>query len=373
MMKHKSRLFSLLVLTFLAFSTLTGCSGAKAVHFADVPERYEKTLQYHDGFVIAQLTDIHWNSATCIGNDEYGSKAYIKNLIRDLKKEYGNVDLIEITGDIFCLTNSRAVDMFIDMMEEIGIPYAITWGNHDRQNTFNANWLSNQFINAPYSLYTEVDNDDVHERSNYVINLVDGDRTVWQIVNLDSGASYREGAMDIGLEYDYIRQDQIDWFEFMHKRAGADVPVICYYHVPQKEFVEGYEACRAGENGYKSAFYKMEGISNSPYAVSLNDVFKQNCVKGVFVGHDHANDWTFTNPDGITYGFGLKTDKELYSMKVTEDNLAADKALNPEVEEEFDLWGASVVILKNASGDFDLDHVYYYGSEGSFNMVVEEY
>lgn len=367
------RKIALLLLLVLCAAAVGGCSTDEPVKFREVPELYEKSMEYHDGFVIAQLTDIHWNSATVVGNDEIGSIAYIKRTVDAIKQKFGNVDLIEITGDIFCVTDSRAVDMFIDMMEEIGIPYAITWGNHDRQNKFNPNWLSNRFIEAPFSLYTEVDNDDLHERSNYVINLQEDGKTVWQLFNIDSGASYREDALTIGLEYDYIREDQVEWFEFMHERAGEDVPVLCYYHVPQKEFVEGYEACRAGEEGYKQRFYKMEGISNSPYAVSLNNVFVENNVKGVFVGHDHSNDWTFTNPQGITYGFGVKTDKELYSIRVTEENAEADKLVNDEVDREFDLSGASVVRLNGTSGDFDLFHLYLDGNDGVLNEIWEEY
>lgn len=363
--------FLAIILLGLFCSSLIGCGDA--VHYTDVPESYVKTLDYHDDFVIAQLTDIHWSNATYIGDDENGSVAYIKQVINTISDKFGGIDLIEITGDTFCLADPRAVRSFIGMMEEIGIPYAITWGNHDRQSKYNPNWLSKQFLNAPYSLYTEVDNDDVHERGNYVVELVEGDNTVWQIFNIDSGSSYRNGAADIGLEYDYVRDDQIEWFEYMHERAGSEVPVICYYHIPQKEFVEAHEAISAGDPSYKSKFYKFEGISNSPYAKSLNPVFVKNNVKGAFIGHDHSDDWTFTNPDGIVYGYGVKTGIELYSTDVNSENAEIDKPINGEITDEFDLLGASVVNLKNKSGDFDLYHLYLIPEENGFDEMWEEY
>lgn len=371
MMRTTKKVLALLLILPVLSVMLCACQGQK--HYADVPESYIKTLDYHDDFVILQLTDIHWNNATTIGNDTVGAKAYLKQVIDATNKKFGNIDLIEITGDTFCLTNTLAVNSFIDTMEEIGIPYAITWGNHDRQSKYNPNWLSKKMVKAPHSLYTEVDQDDVHGRGNYVIDLVEGGKTVWQVFNIDSSSSYREAATDIGLEYDYVRQDQIDWFDFMHKREGNDIPVLCYYHIPQKEFVEGYEAILAGESGYKTKFFKMEGISNSPHATSLNPVFKDNNVKGAFIGHDHASDWTFTNPDGIVYGYGVKTNAELYSLKVTKDYTEDDRAINGEFDHEFDLNGASVVQLKNTSGDFDLYHLYLSDKEETPEEVWEEY
>lgn len=360
----------LLILPILAI-TLCGCQ--EPLHYADIPDSYIKTMDYHDDFVILQLTDIHWNNATTIGNDTVGAKAYLKQVVAATEKKFGKIDLIEITGDTFCLTNTLAVNAFIDTMEEIGIPYAMTWGNHDRQSKYNPNWFSKKIASAPYSLYTEVDQDDVHGRGNYVIDLVKDGKTVWQVFNIDSSSSYRESATDIGLEYDYVRDNQIEWFDFMHKREGNDVPVICYYHIPQKEFVEAYEALNAGDPAYKTKFLKMEGISNSPYAVSLNPVFKDNNVKGAFIGHDHASDWTFTNPDGIVYGYGVKTNFELYSVRATDEFTEDDRLINGELESEFDLHGASVVNLKNTSGDFDLYHLYMSDKEENPEKVWEEY
>lgn len=353
---HTKKLMILMLIVSMLSVLLCGCS--ESVHYADVPDQYVRTLDYHDDFVIVQLTDIHWNSSTLIGNDEYGSVAYIKSVINAIEEKFGGIDLIEITGDTFCLTSPLAVNHFIDMMESIKIPYAMTWGNHDRQSTYNPNWLSKKIINAPYSLYTEVDNDDLNGRGNYVIELMENDKPVWQIFNIDSGASYRTGAADIGLEYDFVRQDQIDWFDEMHKNAGSDVPVMCYYHIPQIEFVDAFEAIEAGDPEYKSKFTKLEGISISPYATSLNPVFVRNNVKGVFIGHDHANDWTFTNPDGITYGYGVKTTAELYSSSVND---------------ECDLTGASVVVLKNKTGDFDLYHLYLSDKVESPGAIWEKY
>lgn len=364
-MKH-TKLCPVILLTLLAAICLAGCSAK--VSYKDDPDAYVKTMDYHDGFTILQLTDIHWNGATQIGNEEYGSEAYLRKVIAEAEAHAGAIDLIEITGDTFMLANASAVNSFIDLMEDIGIPYAMTWGNHDREGTYNPNRLSRKFMEAPYSLYTEVDNDDVHERGNYVINLMSEGSAAWQLVHLDSGASYRDGAADMSLTYDYLRDDQFEWMSAMHTAAGEDVPSICYYHIAQADNDKALEAIEAGAEGYKTKYFRLEGFAPSKYAPLTEDVFLKNNVKAAFMGHAHADDWTYTTPSGITYGLGVKSGFELYHGIVPADYEGAGFAPG----EEFDLIGASLVTLNDTEGDFTLEHLYLNERDGEdFVMWVE--
>lgn len=362
------RIVSMAVLFALALSVLAGCA-KKTVSYRDHLEDYVKTMDYRDGFTILQLTDIHWHGGTQIGDEDYGSERYLRKVIDEAAAHAGRIDLIEVTGDTFMLSNKIAVRSFIDFMAGVGIPYAIIWGNHDRQSTYNPNWISKQFLKAPCSLYTEVDNDDVHERSNYVINLQNPDgSTAWQITNLDSGASYREGASDFDLTYDYLRDDQFEWMTAEHDAVGSDVPVICYYHIAQADYDLAWDAIQAGATGYKSKFFNLEGFAPSKFAVRTEDICLKNNVKAVFIGHDHADDWTFTTPNGVTFGMGVKSGKELYyaNVPVGVENTGVDYS------EGFALIGASLVTLKNASGDFGLEHLYLNErDEGDFVKWVE--
>ncbi len=185
--------------------------------------------------------------------------------------------------------------------------------------------------------------------------------TKWQLFTLDSGASYREGASDIFLTYDYIRQDQLDWLSDEHKLVGDNVPCVCYYHIPQKDNDIGYEAFLNNTPGYKGKFFKLEKFAASKYATEMNETFKANNVKAAFMGHAHNNDFTFTNPDGITYGLGVKTGSELYYAHVDKSY----KNAGCELEENFDLIGASLVTLNNCDGDFTLEHLYFNERDGS--------
>ena len=354
------RFLSLLAAAALALGLLAGC-GSTEISSADHLGDYVRTMDYSDGFTILQLTDIHWNTATVIGNEVSGSIGYLTKVIREAQRHAGKIDLIEITGDTFMLADAGTVKEFIGFMADMAIPYAMVWGNHDREGKLNPNWLSDQFRKAPYSLYTEVDYDDIHERGNYVINLTDGDGTVcWQIVNLDSGASYRDGAADAFMTYDYIRQDQLDWMAAEHRAALSNPPVICYYHIAQAENDIAYEAVCNGEEGYSAMYFKLEGFAPSEHAIDTSAFFAANNVKAAFMGHAHANDWTYTNPDGIVYGLGVKSGTELYYGDVK----AGYEGAGFEVTEDFTLSGASLVTLNDASGSFTLEHLYLNERDG---------
>lgn len=359
------KIVSIVLVSAMLF-TFCGCG--ESVSYAECLDDYVKTMPYHDGFTILQLTDIHWSTGTNIGDETYGAKEYLEYLIDEAAKHAGEIDLIEVTGDTFMLAKKQDVISFIDFMGKIGIPYAITWGNHDQQGEYNANWLSKQFLNAPYSLYTEVDNDDVHERSNYIINLEsDAGDVVWQLVQLDSGAGYRKGVFTMGFTYDYIRQDQKEWMSAQHERVGEDVPAVCYYHIAQKDYDDAYSAICEGMSEYQTGYYKLEGFGSSLYATSMRDAFVENNVKASFAGHCHANDWTVTSEDGIIYGLGVKSGPELYYGVVPADY----NEMGVTADREFDLIGASLVTLCDGKGTMKLEHVYI--DEQMNNVVWVEY
>lgn len=338
----------------LGLCACAGSAGRRAE-----PEEYTKELAYHDGFTVLQLTDLHWSTATPEGDADSGSIGYVKKVVNEAIAHAGGIDLIEITGDTLMLSNRGTVRSFIDFMTELEIPYAMLWGNHDREGKYNPNWLSRQFMKAPYCLYTEVDGDDVPGRGNYCVNLTDGDSVVWQLIELDSGASYRQGAGDMFLTYDYLRPEQFDWLERMHGAAGENVPALCYYHIAQADCDAVWEEVSAGADDYKTKFFKLEGFAASDYAPFTEDVFAENNVRGVFMGHAHAVDWTYTSPKGIVYGFGVKTGKELYY------GTAVPGETDPgfDVTEEFDVIGASLVTLESPDR-FSLEHLYLNEREG---------
>ena len=375
-MKSNSKLALLFVLPF----SLASCGQTKAykTHLED----YVYTMQFHEGFNILQLTDIHWNYNTSTSS----SKRFLDKTIEQAHKhivetqgEGRKIDLIELTGDQFMLANTYHVGTFIDYFEaqaeKYGFYYAVIWGNHDHHGLYNPNWLSKVFREAKHAIYFD-EEDDLYGRSNFVIDLVKDGVVKWQIANLDSGASFSETAVSPFRDYDYIRTEQTDWWELEHQRAGVNVPSIAYYHIPQQENAAAYKAVQAGAN-YKNKFFKLEGFADNGTGNHNSDFLerasKQNLV-AAFMGHAHNVDWTVDWPIGdrtVTIGLGVKTGPELYFAHVLAND--TDKAVQQGyatisdqfAKEDFDLMGASLVTITGQGGDamddhasFTLEHLY---------------
>ena len=386
-MKKTTKLLPLLIAPFV----LTSCG--QVAKYVDHLEDYVFAMKYHQNFNILQLTDIHWN----INTSTYESKGYMDKLLAEVDAHIklgqganAKIDLVELTGDMFMLSNTYEVRDFINYFEkkadEFGFKYAAIWGNHDRHGLYHPNWLADQFRKAPHAIYYEP-NDDLYGRSNFIINLTEdgnkGSEVKWQISNLDSGASFSESPASPFRDYDYIRKDQTQWWLAEHAAAGLDVPGIAYYHIPQDENLKMYEE-RASHN---NKFFKLEDFAdngNEEYASDFIDVAIKNNLKGAFMGHAHNVDWTVEMEDAGTgnkllLGLGVKTGIELYYAHIDKDS--TDPAMQEGlasvgINENFDLIGASLVTItdeeNNIEGKFDLEHVYYNEREaGDFKAWVK--
>ena len=361
----------ILLISSVATLSLTACSGT--IDYKDHLEDYVHVMKYHDDFNVLQLTDIHWN----YNSSTSASKVYLEKLLKQadahIKETQGanaKIDLIEITGDQFMLANTYHVSTFLEFFEqkanEYGFVYAPIWGNHDRHGLYNPNWLSNQFKKAEHCIYIEPE-DNLYGRSNFVINLtVDGEKnstTIWQIANLDSGASFSETAVSPFRDYDYLRDDQVDWWLKEHERVGEAVPTIAYYHIPQQDNLEAWNAIHNDNKVMKNKFFKLEGFAdngNEEYASKFISEGRKHNLKAAFMGHAHNVDWT-VDYDGVVLGLGVKTGSELYFAHIDVND--TDPAMKEGLEsvglnENFDLIGASLVTIKNGLA-FDLEHLYF--------------
>lgn len=370
-MKKNTRLIPVLLLPLL----LTSCGEIKK--YADHLDDYVFTMKYHKNFNILQLTDIHWN----VNSSTYESKAYMDKVLEEANKHIvatqgadAKIDLVELTGDMFMLANTYHVDTFIKYFEkksdEYGFKYASIWGNHDRHGMYNPNWIADRFAKAKNSLYFEP-NDDLYGRSNFMINLTaDGGKSSevkWQISNLDSGASFSESGLSPFRDYDYIRKDQTEWWKKEHDKAGASVPGIAYYHIPQDENQWLYDQVHEKGVAYKEKFFKLEGFGDNgteDYKSDFLDTAKANNLKGAFSGHAHNVDWT-VQWDDLVVGLGVKTGVELYYAHIdasSEEKEMKEGLASVGINENFDLIGASLVTLtdeeSNIEGKFDLEHLY---------------
>lgn len=379
---NKRRVFVALPLSAML---LTSCGQALNWETLVTNGTYEFKMQYHDDFNILQLTDIHWN----VNSSTTSSKLYLEKVIKEadahIKATLGagkKIDLVELTGDQFMLSNTYHVRTFIEFFEaqaaKYDFKYTIIWGNHDHHGLYNPTWLAKKFNEAKHCLYIEPE-DNLYGRSNFVINLNEGNNasgaTKWQIFNLDSGASFSESPLAVFRNYDYLRKGQTQWYIKENAKAGNNIPAIAYYHIPQQNNQLLWEEVSENPASHKNKFFKLEGFGDAgkeEYYSDFLETAKAHNLKGAFMGHAHNVDWT-VDYDGLVLGLGVKTGPELYYAHID----PAEANNNPDLKkglesvgitEKFDLIGASLVTIKNNSS-FDLEHLYYNEREGADDFV----
>lgn len=185
----------------------------------------------HDGrFKIMQIADLHFSvgagpcrdpSSPCDG----GAYAYTESLVeRALDEE--EPDLVVFTGDQLngqgtSWDAASVLAKFAAPVISRRIPWAAVFGNHDAEDARGSGYRRDQIKlmqGLPYSL-VQPGPEDIHGVGNYVLRVSSADASKTHLLTLyfiDSGA-YAAGLVDwfgyfLPTEYDYIHQDQIDWF-----------------------------------------------------------------------------------------------------------------------------------------------------------------
>ncbi|GLB41788.1 putative calcineurin-like phosphoesterase [Lyophyllum shimeji] len=192
-----------------------------------IPPRAPPLHFSHDGkFKILQVADLHYSVSQGVCRDTSRKPCeHSDNLTTTL---IGHVlgaekpDLVVFTGDQ--LNGQRTtwdpksvLAKFAKAVTERRIPWAAVFGNHDEEDGMLKEEQLMLMKALPYSL-VERGPRDVHGVGNYVLKVWSADPSKTHLLTLyflDSG-SYSKGYFDffgfMPTEYDWIRENQIDWF-----------------------------------------------------------------------------------------------------------------------------------------------------------------
>jgi hypothetical protein len=335
-----------LMTLFLLCPVLLACQSKAGVALDSTA--YVKTLaETGSSLHVLQLTDIHWNFTT-----DLPTQTKFLTAVKDkaVTLSGGQLDFIMITGDSLLEANKEIANDLYDLIDGWGIPYGVTFGNHDRQGDWSPEWMSERVALGKNSLYTEV-NDDVTGRSNYVINVTKSGKIAWQIYALDSN-SYSPGVLTY--DYDYIHDDQVAWYEAQADAAktdngGAYVPSLAFYHIPINDVFEAADPM-VNPNGLIGGeiHEKAPYFYSSSHASKLLDSATAHDMKGMFWGHDHSNDIVYDYKNMIM-GYGVKSGTELYYAKANAG---------------YDMTGGALYTMYD-NGSFDLEHFFLQTSDTS--------
>lgn len=249
-------------------------------------------------FKIVQFTDLHVKY-----QDKRSDIAFERmNEVLDAEKP----DLVIFTGDIIysepAEENLRNV---LKVVSDRKIPFAVTFGNHDHEQGMTNEQLFKIVETIPYNITVDED-----EQLSGVGNCA---------LTVKSSAGEKDAAVLYCIDshyystlpgikgYDYIKSDQIEWYkkrssEFIRENGGNTLPSLAFFHIPLPE----YNQAAADENTPIYGIRREKACSpelNSGMFVAMKE---QGDVMGVFVGHDHDNDYA-TYWKGIMLAYGRFT------------------------------------------------------------------
>lgn len=330
-------------------------------------------LQFRNGkFTIMQIADTQ--EISTVNPDT------IKLISRALDKV--KPDLVVFTGDQIKGYSptfkgntyhkiSRTIADLLRPLEERGIPFCVTFGNHDCNCGIpNAEQMPIYRTHKGFRGGNIKAEDDPGTFS-LTIRDSSGKNNLFALYVIDSGGKGKTAA------YAPVTPDRIQWLrterERLKRKDGQYLPALVFQHIPLPEYYDALVRVEKGTKGAVEAFYGHSGeyyrlpqeasargdfMLESPAAPDentgeLDALTEKGDVLGVYVGHDHINSFSvkhrgimlgYTQGCGFhTYGAGSKrgvrvltlTEHDLSSFEtytVTMEDLCSYKPAKPLTE-----------------------------------------
>jgi hypothetical protein len=253
-----------------------------------------------------------------------------------------NPNLIVMTGDqitdffpgathdalIKCLTG------FMDVIAETGVPFVVTFGNHDHD------WEKILSLEEQMSIYKSYKNcyvvDTGCDLGTYNIPIMssDGSKIAFNIYVFDTHNKAPEGLIT---GYEGIRANQLQWYKdtsnsLKAQNSGKSVASLVFQHIPVKEIYQFLDTVPMNgdlsdaifsldnKTWYKLNSHVIDGvIGEVPCSEALGSNtgeyqawVEQGDIVGAYFGHDHVNNFVGVTDDGIKMGYNGGTGFSTY-------------------------------------------------------------
>ena len=250
-------------------------------------------------FKIVQFTDVHWAPGNA------ASEVAAERIAEVLDAE--RPDFVVFTGDIaWGKPAAESYKRTFAPVVERGIPFALTFGNHDDEQDLSRQQIYDLITKEyPKNLTGTVEG--LSGVSNFILPIrsADDTRDAFILYHFDSHSySPLKGTVD---GYDWIKPDQIEWYRqcsdaLKARNGGTTLPALAFFHIPLPE----YNYAAANENSLLIGIRKEAACAPKVNSGLFTAMLEKGDVMGVFVGHDHVNDY-LTTWKGILLGYGRYT------------------------------------------------------------------
>ena len=209
-------------------------------------------------------------------------------------------DLVILSGDQVegpaAPDTQSALFKIVAPLAERRIPYAAIFGNHDDEGMRSLPRATQMSLleTLPYSL-SRAGDESVSGVGNYYVEIPShsSDTSALTIYLLDSHSLSPDEHNYKG--YDWIKQDQIDWFRTLaqslkkaHARYSHIHMNMAFVHIPLPEYQDPGNVVVGGQ--------WREGVTSPKYNSHFYDALVAEGVLAVGCGHDHVNDYCAIRP-----------------------------------------------------------------------------
>ena len=282
----------------------------------------QNTLRFKKGlFKIVQITDLHY---------KLGVKASEQGLacVREMV-ETEKPDLVVVTGDIiYSAPADSTLSVVLKTFAQLGVPFCMTFGNHDYDFKTPAVALYNQMQKTPNCVMPVLQG----KNTDYSLSILssNGKRTAAVLYCIDTHNKPAIGGIG---GYQWISHNQITWYRqrsmvYKQKNGGRPVPSLAFLHIPLPEFNYATDNTQCPMYGSRLERAYSPSINSGMFA----SIKEMGDIMGVFCGHDHDNDYA------VSY-FNVLLAHGRFSGGNTEYNHLTR--------------GARVIVLKEGKREFD--------------------
>ena len=241
----------------------------------------QNTLRFKKGqFKIVQITDLHY---------KLGVKASEQGLacVREMV-ETEKPDLVVVTGDIiYSAPADSTLSVVLKTFAQLGVPFCMTFGNHDYDFKTPAVALYNQMQKTPNCVMPVLQG----KNTDYSLPILssNGKRTAAVLYCIDTHNKPAIGGIG---GYQWISHNQITWYRqrsmvYKQKNGGKPVPSLAFLHIPLPEFNYATDNTQCPMYGSRLEKAYSPSINSGMFA----SIKEMGDIMGVFCGHDHDNDY----------------------------------------------------------------------------------